>query len=325
MDAITLLKEDHKTVEKLFRRFEGAGPNAHVERRDTMERIVEELSRHAAIEEQIFYPATRATVPDVEDQALESIEEHNVVKVLLAELRGMDPEHERFVPKATVLIELVRHHVEEEEQDYFPSVRDELGTKSLRDLGSAMEELKANAPTRPHPELPDSPPGNALLAPAAAVVDRVSDLLSGSAQGAFAGLEDLIADIRDDARPSQRPTGSSTAKRQARRVRSRVDEVGAKAVGSATKAARTAKKATRSATGKASRSAAGKASRSATKKASTSRTTAASSNGQGAKASKATKAAKRTATKAGKRTVKKASQATGKAAKATRKAARSAA
>ncbi|MFN8037623.1 MAG: hemerythrin domain-containing protein [Acidimicrobiales bacterium] len=321
MDAITLLRDDHKTVEKLFRRFEGAGPNAHVERRDLMDRIVEELSRHAAIEEQIFYPATRATVPDVEDQALESIEEHNVVKVLLAELRGMDPEQERFVPKATVLIELVRHHVEEEEQDYFPAVREELGTTSLRDLGSAMEELKANAPTRPHPELPDSPPGNALLAPAAAVVDRVSDLLSGSAQGAFAGLEDLIAQIRDEARPSARPTGSSTAKRQARRVRSRVDDVGTKAVRSASKAGRTEKKASRSAAGKASRSGAGKASRSAgaaAKKASKSGASVAKGNGRASKTAKA-----------GKRTAKKASRSAGSASKTskrtTKKAARSAA
>ncbi len=315
MDAITLLRDDHKTVEKLFRRFEGAGSGAHVERRDAMDRIVEELSRHAAIEEQIFYPATRATVPEVEDQALESIEEHNVVKVLLAELRSMDPEQERFVPKATVLFELVRHHVEEEEQDYFPAVRDQLGPKALRDLGSAMVELKESAPTRPHPELPDSPPGNALLAPAAAVVDRVSDLLSGSAQGAFAGLEDLIAEIRDEPKSSSRPTGSSTARRQARRVRSTVDDVGSKAVSTASKAGRSAKKATRSAAGKASRSAAGKAARSATKATKkASRSSAAKANGQ---ASKATKTAKRTA--------KKASRAAGKASKATKKASRSAA
>ncbi|MEZ5179447.1 MAG: hemerythrin domain-containing protein [Acidimicrobiales bacterium] len=62
MDAITLLKDDHKSVEKLFRRFEKAGDRAYVEKREVVDRIIEELSIHAAIEEQIFYPVTRETV-----------------------------------------------------------------------------------------------------------------------------------------------------------------------------------------------------------------------------------------------------------------------
>jgi hypothetical protein len=63
MDAITMLREDHRSVEKLFKRFEDAGPRAFVEKRKLVDRIIEELSVHAAIEEQVFYPVTRATVP----------------------------------------------------------------------------------------------------------------------------------------------------------------------------------------------------------------------------------------------------------------------
>lgn len=74
MDAITLLKDDHKTVSALFRRFEKAGDRAVVERREVVDRIIEELSIHAAIEEQLFYPVARATVPDTGDLALESLE-----------------------------------------------------------------------------------------------------------------------------------------------------------------------------------------------------------------------------------------------------------
>ena len=59
MDAITLLKDDHKTVEQLFKRFEKAGDQAYVEKREIVDRIIEELSMHAAIEEQLFYPVTR--------------------------------------------------------------------------------------------------------------------------------------------------------------------------------------------------------------------------------------------------------------------------
>jgi len=80
MDAITLLRDDHKTVEQLFKRFEKAGDRAYVEKRQIVDRIIEELSIHAAIEEQVFYPVARATVADTEDIALESLEEHHIVK-----------------------------------------------------------------------------------------------------------------------------------------------------------------------------------------------------------------------------------------------------
>src|SRR5689334_8439076 len=79
MDAITLLKDDHRTVEQLFKRFEKAGDRAHAQKRKIVDRIIEELSVHAAIEEQLFYPVARATVPKTEDIALESLEEHHVV------------------------------------------------------------------------------------------------------------------------------------------------------------------------------------------------------------------------------------------------------
>ena len=148
------------SVEKLFKRFEDAGDRAFVEKRKVVDRIIEELSVHAAIEEQLFYPVTRATVPAVEDVALESLEEHHIVKWVLSELEGMDPEDERFDAKVTVLIENVRHHVEEEESEYFPEVRDELGRKALGELGDAMAAAKETAPTRPHPRSPDTPPGN---------------------------------------------------------------------------------------------------------------------------------------------------------------------
>ena len=125
--------------------------SAYVEKRAVVDKIIEELSIHAAVEEQLFYPVTRATVPDTEDIALESLEEHHIVKWVLSELDDMDPEDERFDAKVTVLIENVRHHVEEEEEEYFPKVRDELGRNALSDLGDAMVAAKAVAPTHPHP------------------------------------------------------------------------------------------------------------------------------------------------------------------------------
>src|SRR3954451_5749900 len=158
MDAVTLLRNDHKTVEALFKKFEKAGPNAHKTKQDLVEKIIEELSIHAAIEEQVLYPAAREAVPDATDEVLEALEEHHIVKWVLSELDGMDPTDERFQAKVTVLIENVRHHVKEEEQDFFPKVRDELGRSGLADLGDAMAAAKKVAPTHPHPWTPDVPP-----------------------------------------------------------------------------------------------------------------------------------------------------------------------
>jgi hemerythrin-like domain-containing protein len=219
MDAITMLKDDHKAVEQLFKRFEKAGPRAYVEKRDIVDRIIEELSVHAAVEEQLFYPVARATVPGTEDLALESLEEHAVAKWVLADLEKMSPEDERFDAKVNVLIENVRHHIEEEEQDLFPMVRDELGRNDLSELGEAMAKAKAVAPTHPHPRSPDTPPANFVVGTAAGVVDRIGDTVRGLTQGAVTAAGDLVATVLRREKPRVSPTGSRTARSTADRVR----------------------------------------------------------------------------------------------------------
>lgn len=160
MDAITLLKNDHKSVERLFKRFEMATKSGGQPREAIVAEIIKELSIHAAIEEQVFYPSVRAEVQDAEDAVLEGLEEHHIVKWTLAELEGMADSDERFLAKVTVLIESVRHHVEEEEDEMFPQVREALGRKRLGEIGAKMEAAKRTAPTHPQPRKPDEPPGN---------------------------------------------------------------------------------------------------------------------------------------------------------------------
>jgi hemerythrin superfamily protein len=172
MDAITLLRDDHATVRDLFKRFEGSGDQAYKSKRTVVDRIIEELSLHAAVEEQVFYPAVRQAVESTEDEVLESLEEHHIVKWTLSELEGMDPRDERFDAKVTVLIESVRHHMKEEEGDLFPKVRKAVSAAELKELGALMQQVKKSAPTRPHPRSPDQPPGNLLVAPVAAVIDK---------------------------------------------------------------------------------------------------------------------------------------------------------
>ena len=182
MDAITLLKQDHKTVNALFRKYEKLGDRAYVSKREVVDKIIEELSVHAAIEEQVFYPAVKGISEDLKDHVLESLEEHHVAKWLLDELVDLDPESERFDAKVTVLIETVRHHVEEEETEFFPEVREELGRKALGEVGELLEKAKATAPTRPHPKAPDEPPGNVMAGLVAGVVDRARATGKGAAK-----------------------------------------------------------------------------------------------------------------------------------------------
>jgi hemerythrin superfamily protein len=171
-DAIAYLKADHRTVEKLFKAFEKAGDKAFRTKRKIVDDIIRELSQHAAVEEQFFYPAARREVPACNADVLEAIEEHHVAKWLLSELTRTDAADERFDAKVTVLIENVRHHVEEEEHDLFPEIRLGMGRKALLDLGQQLAEGKALAPTRPHPRSPDEPPGSLIAGAVAGVVDR---------------------------------------------------------------------------------------------------------------------------------------------------------
>ncbi len=255
MDAITLLKKDHRTVEKLFTRYEQAGDRAYAEKRKIVDRIIEELSEHAAIEEQVFYPVARDEVTDTEDLALESIEEHRIIKWELSELENMDPRDERFDAKVTVLIENVRHHVEEEESDFFPKVRDELGRKELGEIGEAMQEARQGAPTHPHPRAPQTAPLNLLVGPAMGVVDRVGDTVHGVAAGVVHAAGDIVGRVtgRRVTRPAT--TGSSQKRTQAAKVRDGAADLTDRAVDAATEVGSGARRTASTATKGASRTA----------------------------------------------------------------------
>ena len=136
MDAIVMLKEEHKKVEKLFKALEKDDLSVVPD-------ICEALTMHAAVEESVFYPAINKEVEDQEADVAEAYEEHHLVKVLIAELRELDPSDQAYKAKATVLMELVRHHVEEEEGEMFPEVRSQLGRKRLQELGDEMQSFES--------------------------------------------------------------------------------------------------------------------------------------------------------------------------------------
>ena len=113
-DAIVLLKDDHKEIRRLFREFQRAGDKATKKKARLAGQIIEQLTVHTYIENEVMYPEVRALLPELEDDVLESYEEHHVADVLCMELSAMAPDAEHFDAKTTVLIENVSHHIEEE-------------------------------------------------------------------------------------------------------------------------------------------------------------------------------------------------------------------
>jgi hemerythrin superfamily protein len=153
-DAIVLLKNDHKEIRKAFRDFQKAGENAHATKGKLVDKMIELLTVHTYIENEVMYPRVRELLPDLEDDVLESYEEHHVADVLVVELSMMRPDDERFTAKTTVLIENVDHHIDEEEKEWFPKVREGLGRKALQELGAEiLEAIEGGAMDAPYVQL----------------------------------------------------------------------------------------------------------------------------------------------------------------------------
>ena len=148
-DAIVVLKDQHKEIRKAFKEFQNAGEGAKAKKGKLVDRILELLTVHTYLENEVMYPEVRKLLPDLEDDVLESYEEHHVADVLCMELAALNPGDERFDAKTTVLIESVLHHIEEEEQEWFPKVREGVGRKQLQEIGARMLEMEKKAPRKP--------------------------------------------------------------------------------------------------------------------------------------------------------------------------------
>src|SRR5688500_18548251 len=118
--AITSLKADHQKVKGLFDEFEKTEDRAT--KITNVSEALEELSLHATLEEELFYPAVREEIDD-EEVMNEADEEHHVVKILIAELEEMDGTESHYDAKFTVLAENVRHHIKEEEENILPKTQ----------------------------------------------------------------------------------------------------------------------------------------------------------------------------------------------------------
>lgn len=157
MNAIELLKRQHREVDELFEELEQAGERAFKARQRLCLQIADALAVHASIEEQIFYPEAKEATAAVEDLLRESVEEHLSVKRLLAQLLETDAEDVQLDARVSVLKEQVQHHVEEEEKELFPKVKKACSAEQLEEMGGRMERMATQLEEEGHParSIPD--------------------------------------------------------------------------------------------------------------------------------------------------------------------------
>ena len=150
MDAIALLKDDHRKVKALLRKLEATTERGVKTRTELFGRVKGELTLHEIIEEEIFYPTLKQH-PKAREIVLEGYEEHDVVNILMGELEALPVDDETWGPKAKVMIESVEHHIEEEEGDMFVKARQVFDRAELEQLGKAMAARKQEAQAASNP------------------------------------------------------------------------------------------------------------------------------------------------------------------------------
>ena len=140
-NAITMLKSDHATVKRLLRELSETTERATKQRETLVAQIERELKMHAQLEEEIFYPAFKAASrgTEAEDLFYEAAEEHHIVDMVLPALKSANPKSKEFTAKASVMKELIEHHIKEEESEMFAEARELFGDDQLRELGDMMQ------------------------------------------------------------------------------------------------------------------------------------------------------------------------------------------
>lgn len=174
-DGIQVLIDDHREVENLFQQYEKTTDPSEQTR--IVHQVIHELAVHGEIEELLFYPRLRTSLPDGNELADEAVHEHVEIKETLNALDKMQAGDDGFDTRMNELMAEVRHHVEEEENDIFPKIREALPAEQLDRLGNSLRGAKAIVPTRPHPSAPTGPVGKLAASPPVALIDRVRDVV----------------------------------------------------------------------------------------------------------------------------------------------------
>jgi hemerythrin-like domain-containing protein len=180
-DVIEVLEQDHREVEEMFgelERLSGAETDEDKARRkDLADRVTIELVRHSVAEEVLVYPQVEKKVSA--EEAEHARKEHAEAEETLHRLEKLDADDPGFDDELATLMREIRHHIEDEEGETFPQMRQNIDADELLKLGGRVEAFKKVAPTRPHPHVPNEPLARTAAGPAASVFDRMRDLATG--------------------------------------------------------------------------------------------------------------------------------------------------
>jgi hemerythrin-like domain-containing protein len=184
MDALTFLRQDHKSVLGMLEVLDGApaGTGAQSSGLRTMvTNLVIAESQHEAIEEQIFWPAVRDALDDGDALADTAIEQEQAGKRLLQRLDDGEPGEPDYQEALRQFVKAGREHIAYEQDVVWPLFQAAVTEKEMVSLGERLEAAKKIAPTRPHPDTPPSPAVLKTMGMATAVLDHVRDAASGRA------------------------------------------------------------------------------------------------------------------------------------------------
>lgn len=176
VDAIELLTAQHREVEQLWSQLQAAHGQDDPLQQDLAQRIITMLSQHDAIEVQHLYPDVRE-VSGGDELADPALDDHQEIRELLHAVDGKDVADPEVFATFGQAIQVVLDHVEQEEGEMFPRLRDQVGTERLTQLGERMQKALPMAPTHPHPSTPNNPVAAGIVGGAAAVVDKAKDAI----------------------------------------------------------------------------------------------------------------------------------------------------
>jgi hemerythrin superfamily protein len=171
-DILTLLKNDHQAVESLLGRFDDLATGS---RDEYLCEVVHTLVGHEVAEELVVYPTIREEGAAGNEVADARVAEQAEAEQLLADMESQDSASGAFTAKFKKLRDSVLAHAATEESTVFPLLETATTVEERKELGARYEKAKDRAPTHPHPHVPDTPPGNKLLGPIAALFDRARD------------------------------------------------------------------------------------------------------------------------------------------------------
>jgi hemerythrin superfamily protein len=184
-DVIEILIQDHREVEEMFSELESLmqapGGGDDQRRKDLADQVTIELVRHAVAEEVAVYPEVKRKVS--EEEAERAKQEHAEAEKTMKELEKLDSDDRSFTAEIRKLMTEIREHVAEEEGEMFPHMREVFSPDELVEIGKRVEAIKAMAPTRPHPGVPNDPGKRLAVGPVAGLFDRMRDLASGRGTG----------------------------------------------------------------------------------------------------------------------------------------------